>query len=846
MRPISLVLCLAASAAEVTFSSLTATSVTDDTAIITWTVTGSVNSSKRVCWDTKAYFDANGVFRNCGVQNTAESFSTMAMPIAGLTASTTYTACPSVTNTGGANASICTSSGASSSRVEFTTLAAQTATPTLPDVSGLDTTYPASFAATLTVANDCSDFSSKWTTAFSATYAGQDVKLVLPSDSVRTNTCTLPDVPGGGKSGGTHWVVVQSSGTIPDAGTRISYGHGEAGALTTLANTNIATSGIAALDSNSGVRFVGIWFQTASTASVGDGDPRIAQYLWRIDSNVGRVIFDRCVFGKKYPHRMQYTFYGYGSDIAIIDSFAVAQIWKPWISNFTQSRPTTATISVAATTYVGVGNKVCTVLPWSIVLSGSTTTTGHIYIDTSDCALRFETAAAITATCLGIICQTDAGLTVPATGRTLTWDGTARVHAITSSTFRNAGNTANTFNLWNGTAISDLTGPSGSVSESEWNSHLFYGDRGGGGDLDVDTLVIRNNYCLCTGIDIFITPTNVNWTDISITGNTFASEGHIVAYASTSAPFTATRRFHIETKAGKEILISGNQFLGGYVGEVNTSSPAISLKNDGKPVTDVTVQNNWITNEPAFIYTASQINASDTFVPRGFIERVLVTNNLVLTNPFIRRQPWAGTDSLAGDGGYFYWGNWPTRKITFTNNTSFQNRGSYATAILMSDGHRSSLDVRDNIFFIHQGYQRGVQSFLSEMSDASPTFVGGAGNDGTTALGRALPGGYTMTGNIFISGCNAPSTCTDATTSGSLVANLYLQYPGLNNFEATGTFGERQDAVGWANRTVAYPSSFARAGTAGINAATLMAAIGSPAFGPVRSGSLRKTGGASY
>lgn len=849
---------LSLQSAELTFTSVTASSITHSSAGINWNITGTVNASKRVAWDTKAYSDANsGAMRYKTIGDATQSYDTTSIGLTGLAASTTYVACPEVT--AGADSSICTTAG---SRVEFTTSAlpgTHPAEPTAVDLSGFDYTYPGSFAATLTVATDCSDLTSTITTAFSATYSGQNVKVVVPSDRHKTAACTtMPTIPEKSGAAG-FWVVIESDDVaLLPVSTRVTEAQHTSQYFSSYKGSDPTTAAFGYTGTSPEVRFVGIRIYSGSTAASGDGDPQIWNYLQRIDGGVSNLIFDRSMLDcGGYPQRTRFAIYGKGDNIAMVDSLVRGcYVWEPWIGDVTITRATTATLTSTAAVKMGRGDQVCSLPTWEIVLNGgSGTGTGTIYVDSS-CVITFKYTPSMTApSCTNVTCTQDAALTVPASGRTIVYP---RVFDITNATFKTAGGT-DTAIVADNTHLADLLTATGSVSsnDAEWGGYVWYGDSTG----TTDNYVFYNNRIECSGICLFSEFSGGSGvvTDVLIQRNTFVAKGLITdATSASSSPYFANRRHFIEFKVGQRIRITGNTFEDGFTPGINGAF-SISLKRDNGTTQDIKIDSNWDKNGVAFLNIQGDAGNSMTGLYTTSIARVLVENNLVNTNGY--RRQWYVDSEVSVVWGYFLWMDQTMEDLIVRHNTVWQQRG-YGGTILFTDRWVEGVSIKDNIFFIHSPFTpvRGIHSRLFMWTtDSVPAVNTASGSDGTTALTNSQPQGHTVSNNVFLAACLTPLTCDDSTVSGSLVTDISAQYPSGNFWKVTGTFGARQDDVGWTNRASNTVNGFIlssgnhRAGQSedasdntdvGINALTLEQALGGTGYTSKSGGGSKIGGGA--
>jgi hypothetical protein len=804
---------------ELTLSApLAIDNITHSSARACWTTAGGVLASKQVAFDTTANFTANHslAFKTVGLSS--PSFSTMCMAVSGLTAGTSYTVCPSIAD-GSGNSTNCTSSGSSNSRATFTTSALPGLHPALAAVpSAFNTSYP-TIDVTLTVANDCSDLTSKLTAAYGAANAGNTVKVVYPSLRTQTSAnCNHPlNLAAFTKSGGGTVVITSSDeASGPMEGVR-----------TSTANKNqswmLCSSGYtAALTPTGNTRLVDLYLQPCdSNASYGQGDPLITAYLARFDNGPNDVVFDRVNFdGRGYPYRVMNAAYGYGNNIAFVDSyFNRIEIWEPWVD--------TTSISVS-------GNQIVSALPFLMGHGEATNTIGAFSVSQSAgtgvaylsvraggaVEYRYSNgSASCNSPCTAVL---DPAQSLPSDAIPLMWNGSRQI-SYTSGTF---GSQA----FWSHSNISalsypDASHPSGTVRTNEWDANGIAADSCAGTAPTAKQWVLRNDFLGVTGFGVF--PQGgclgngpgyeLDVSDWTITNNAFQSNNScLVAFGTvshSSSPFVCTRRHHFETKNGYRFNISHNTMSNGFIAVSGNGGYAVDIKQDligaVSAVTDLYIGYNTITNDPACFYIAGDSNNSAPKSYSKLVARVQIEHNMCQPNALARSQFFVGTsqDTMT-NGGMGLWIEEETEDVIFRHNTIFQPRGSITSAVLLSDRWSEGLSILNNIFYLNSPYTpyRGIQTVFSDdpgWSVAStPAFNTPSGSDGITALSHVslLGTNPDVRNNLFIAGCLDTSACTDSTPAASLVGNLSTQYPPSNFWIATGTFGARQDAVGWINR----------------------------------------------
>ncbi len=817
----SLVLAYPVLAAELTLSApLAIDQITHSSARACWTTTGAVLASKQLAFDTTAQFMANNALAFKTVGTTSQSWSSMCMALSGLTAGTSYTVGPSITS--GANSTVLTSSGNANSRATFTTSALPSPHPALPVApTTFSTTYP-SIDSTLTVALDCSDRTAKLTTAYAS--ANQTVKVVMPSLATQTSTnCNLPLNLSGFTKTGTGWVVITSSaeGSGPPAGTRTSTANkSNSWMLCTSANTP-------ALDPTGNTRFVDLYLEPCdSAATSGQGDPRVTQYLTRFDyggTGLPNMVYDRTNFdGRGYPYRLMNAVYGYGDNVAFIDSyFNHVEVWEPWVNTTSISRSGNQIVSSLAF-LMGRGDTTNAIGAFTVT---QTSGTGNAYLYARAAGAieyRYSNGTASCASpCTAVL---DATLTIPSDAVQLMWDGATQRIAYTAGTFG-----AQTF--WNRQNISAITAPNGAIANIEWDAYGITSDSCSGASPTAQVWMIQNNFIGVTGFGVFpqgaCTPNGpgfiVNTSDWTISGNDFQSNNScLVAFGTVSglsSPFVCVRRHHFETKNGFRFSIHDNTFSNGFISIGGNGAYAIDMKQDfigsgstvGSAVTDIYIGHNTITNDPACFYIAGDTNNTVGTNYWHLITRVEIEQNICNPNAYARSQFFLPDLTTLTNGGMTLWVEEETEDIIVQHNTFYQPVGSVASVVLLSDRWSEGLSLLNNIFYVNSPFTpyRGIQAAFTNdpgwTTASTPAFNTASGSDGTTALNNGILPNATrdVRGNLFIAGCALSPTgvCVDATPAINLVGDLSGQYPASNFWITSGTFGARQDAVGWVNRS---------------------------------------------
>jgi hypothetical protein len=838
----------ALSGAELTLSQpLAVDNITHSSARVCWVTAGGVHASKQLAFDTTANFTTNHsmAFKTVGLGT--PSFSTMCMALSGLTAGISYTACPSITD-GSGNSTNCTDVGNPNSRVTFTTAARPSQHPALSIApSTFDTSYP-TIDTVLTIANDCSDLQSNLAAAYGAGNAGKTVKVIYPSLRTQTSpNCNLPLNLGAFTKSGLGTVVITSSdeATGPAAGVRTSTSNkNQSWMLCTAAN-------IAALTPTGNTRLVDLYLEPCdSAASSGAGDPQIVQYLVRFDGGPNNVVFDRVNFdGRGYPYRTANAAYGRGNNVAFVDSyFNHIEIWQAWVDTTSITTSGNQIISGASFT-MGHGDTTNTIGSFTVTQSSGT---GNAYLTVRAAGAveyRYSNgSASCSSPCTAVL---DASLTVPSDAVSLAWNGSRQL-SYTAGTFA-AQSFASRQN------ISNILNSSGTIQDSEWDANGIVADSCAGTSPTAKQWVVQNTFLGVTGFAIFPQggcvgngPTyELDVSDWTITNNDFqANNACLVAYGTisgSSSPFVCVRRHHFETKNGYRFNIANNTFKDGFIA-VNNCGCAVDLKQDlissVSAVTDIRVASNTITNEPSCFYIAGDSNNSAAKSYSKLISRVLIEGNTCSPNGISRIQFFAtvSQDTFVNSAN-FLWIEEETEDVVIRHNTYFAPVGSWNAVVLMSDRWSEGLSILNNILYVNSPFTayRGIQATFSDdpgWSVAStPAFNNASGSDGTTALNNAiLPNStWDVRGNVFLAGCLNSSTCTDTTTSGSLVGALSAQYPPSNFWITTGTFGARQDAVGWINRTsvpsglyLSPSSPYHNAGTDGLDIGVTTATSGTP------------------
>jgi hypothetical protein len=342
--------------------------------------------------------------------------------------------------------------------------------------------------------------------------------------------------------------------------------------------------------------------------------------------------------------------------------------------------------------------------------------------------------------------------------------------------------------------------------------------------------MIQNNFIGATGFGVFPQGSCalngpgfvIDTSDWTISGNDFQSNNSClvpVGVSGLSSPFVCIRRHHFETKNGYRFSINHNTFTNGYTAIGGNGAYAVDLKQDFigsgstvvSAVTDIYVGYNTITNEAACFYIAGDTNNSVGTNYWKLIARVEIEQNICQVNAYARSQFYDADQTTITNGGISLWVEEETEDVIMQHNTFYQPVGAYASVILLTDRWSEGYSILNNIFYVGGPFTavRGIQARAfgdpGWTTASTPAFNTASGSDGTTALNNGiLPNStWDVRGNLFIAGCALAPTgqCVDATTSGSLVPNLIAQYPASNAWISSGTFGARQDAVGWVNRS---------------------------------------------
>jgi hypothetical protein len=801
--------------------------VTHSSARLHWDSTP--NTNRQALFDTKAWYDAHATFRYKTARHD-DYAAAQYVNVSGLTPATAYSAAPYACD---AEANCATGDV-----VEFTTSAEPSPHPALPvdpDLTGLITAYP-SVDTTLNVAANCSDFQTQLTAAASATYTNQTVKVVIPAgttcDPGSGNKYTLYPKTGSG------WVIVQSGGTLPAEGTRLSPVTDE----TQLGVIQAHTTG-GSLDFSSHTahhyRFVGIKFIETSVASVNDVVSIIRDTLLSIDyAVIHDIVLDRCyLHGPGYPDRIKYGIVaGSGAyNIAILDSYMDnIDVWRAYQSGIVLSRLDAATNSYSSG-MAYMGNIAVPVGAFSIALSGTGTGAHRIYVTRAGAVhVVHDVASGLTVTCTGCTSSYDAALTIPSDAFGLLNLDDANQGDITDAQFKTA------------TGVS-----TGAVWMIQGFADIGVGEGAAGFLLGhLHKMVVRNNYLGATGITILAeqyTATSVDdiASDFEITQNTFASNATCFAYVAGDTNRICYRRNHLEFKAGFRLKVEGNTFTDAWIGIYGVNGAAIYIANraNGIPLytgmSDITIRSNWVDNHPNCFH----INGTESSYPQSKLTmRLLIENNFCMADAWSRVAYYAtsyytamlGAQLNLVAGGEDY---------TVRHNTFYDVRGYQPHLIWLTDTWHEGLVVQDNIFIFHNDNSvGGIRMYLDYEGSADPAFA--SSSRGTTALNEGsrrmaeYPGApaWTFDHNVIVAGCNDSSTCTDATSANLVDPDTQDDlYPSTNYWPAGATFGARKDAVGWTDRATnvfnlttgsAYHNAGSDGADIGVNWPTLMLALG--------------------
>lgn len=816
-------ICCGLSAAELTLSApLAIDQVTHSSVRACWSTAGAVLASKQMGFDTTANFNTSHVlaFKTNGL--TTVFASSMCMNVTGLAANIPYTFCPILID-GSGNTTNCTNTGNANSRAAQTTSTLPSPHPALPIVpSTFDTSYPA-IDTTLTIANDCSNRAAQITAAYGAGNNNKTVKLVYPSFGTQTNVaCNAPLNLMGITKSGTGWVVIASSdeATGPGMGVRTSPSNkSKSWVLCTSGNTS-------AFSPISQTRLVDMYLEPCDSAAVsGNGDPQITNLLFDFNfAGVSNVVCDRCEFdGRGYPYRVQYATWGYGNDIAFINSsFDHIEVWEPWVDTTSISISGNQIISSLAF-LMGHGDTTNTIGTFTVTQSSGTGTAWLIERGAGAIEYRYSNgSASCSSPCTAVL---DAGMTYPSDAVSLMWNG-SRLISYTAGNFG-----SQTF--VNRQNITNLKNATGTVQDNEWNGFGINANSCSSANPTAQVWMAQNNYLGVTGFAVFpqgdCSPNGassiLNVSDWTISGNDIqANNNCLVAFGAISiisSPFVCVMRHHIEMKNGQRFSITHNTMTDGFV-DVTATGYALDVKNDftgsgqtvGSYVQDIYFGYNTITNSANCIYIAGEANTFNGAQVNswGLITRIEIEQNICQVNSFTRDQFFTGaTQSGFTYGAMTLWVEGPIEDLIMQHNTIYQPRGDIGSVVLYTDRWSEGQSILNNIFYVMgptdgAAYRGITASWLNDpgfTSDSTPPINTATGSDGTTGLNNGVRPNATwdVRGNLFISACLVPSTCNDATAAGSLVGDLSAQYPASNFWITSGTFGARQDAVGWVNRS---------------------------------------------
>lgn len=808
---------LPAHAAEITFAGgvVEVRNITPTSAGICWYT--SPAASLRVAFDTTANFGGDGTLDQLTVGDSTEAFSGSAgtklcFGLSGLVPGTAYTACPSITNTSGANSTNCSSGGNVNSRVAFTTSAQPATWPEPPTAAAQpDTTYPASFVSTIDVASDCSNFESQVVAALGLS---GNRKVRVPPGVVCAAPGSFSNTP---KTGGGQVVIIPNPETcLPPDGARVTPTYS---ACTWIMEADYTTPCLGISNAGaSGLRFVGMTCRPkASNYSTWIANPRVTENLV-VSGVVDGVIFDRCIFDGRGSTtgvpRVHFGYQGPPNNFSFINSYMTnIDQWLGWVAT-NSTTASGSTISNPTPFYMGHGDGVVLVPAFSISTVGMTATTTLGV--RSDGSVHFSYSGTAPASCTGATCDT-----AVAWPDEMPWNWSGCPSSCTAADFNitiTAGTiTATTFQ--SNTILHHVRLSTSAIAgDAEISSGGFNFETCGGSNFG--TIMIRNSYLMVAGIAVFMNGDGcgaaTQISDVSIMGNTIESNpsGFVLTSGPSASPMAMSRRHHIETKNSINLTILGNVLRGGWVGVNANLGQSIALKRDLHFTSDVDIRNNTISDDPSFLNIAGDLSNPDPGAARNatytkLIQRVRAQNNVVSTNAITRCGFWL-VCTATNAAGYFVLSDQQVESLIVDHNTAYPMFGTYASLLLQADKWRRPTNFTNNIGILNGATiaYRGIQSVYyapwNQISNdaANLSFTAGSGNDGTTALNRAhrsVAGGYDVRGNLFIAGCTA-STCADGATT--LVGDLSAQYPAGNSWIVSGgTFSARASAIGFRSIT---------------------------------------------
>jgi hypothetical protein len=770
-------------------------------------------------WDTTANFVANNSLANrTGLTaGTLGVGATGCLPVKGLPANTAITAC--VVLTDGANATVCTSSGNANSRVAFTTPAAPTidpALPTLPNIT-FDDSYPAGVPAIgsghdFPVASNCSNLNSQVTAARAAAEGDSQIRAVtIPY----TNSCAVITAL---SSSSTHtWVIIRTDQepVLTPPGVRIPSTYSS---LMPTITVSTAGGSFTNLVANSYVRFVGIRvIFNDGTAFSGAGNPTLF-HAWLINARASfdHVVWDRCIFdGQGYPFRIAavFEFECDGAGVTCTETnwsftdcaFPNIYNWYGWMSGLTATA-STKTLTQSGTYYVGRGDQVCTIGPWSVTTTDSSTVSWQDVVDSS-CTHKVYYASGSAPTVTGAVTVVSGS---PGTSD-FRYDNRGLEGIAMGTTSGNWNVTGGNPLYWWGTSG---LGP-GLIVSGESDSFVIDGEYNDPNTLNLNNVIFRRNKIVGAGILLLFEsagPTH----DILIDRNdTSAPSGcsTSIAPGPTSSPFACDTRYPYELKNGYSVAITGNThhnwYADGYPSR-DTDGSWFSLKPDkadqaGSYTGDIYIANNTATQSVGCFYISTEPNnGTGIWLTPKPIRRVQIFNNVCLSDAYAFTSYW-GKYGLGVPNNGFSMADQGAIDLTITHNF-FQGRNP-AGGMQVFEAHSHGVSIINNLlsYMNNSGQYHGLQSGFYGTNRWSakplpdfgwPSGSGGIGiQEGTSALSKNVLSVYQYS-NLLYAGCvTADSSCTNSTTT--LVSSPLASYPAGSTWVTGANLGTVYSNVKW-------------------------------------------------
>jgi uncharacterized protein (TIGR03437 family) len=639
-------------------------------------------------------------------------------------------------------------------------------TGTLPGGLSLDTTY-------YMLSGCASSPNAACVTQVSLSSGGAPVNLT----SAGTGTHTIVDrglgvmylAPAPTQAG--PWVLIQTGGTLPPAGTRID-NTTDAQLFhlrkTTYDITPVFAPGILAHN----WRIRGALFDTGTnTDYLTSTDPRPFCGGPTTNQDNRYIVFDQDrIQGPGYPNRFGCrnggaNMFWNGGYISVINSdLRGLDFWHSWYGATTGVNggglvPTRVSeILVTATPGVGHGGVFTTTTTGTTFINfmgGAATGTAYVYF------AMYGTMAVLAPAGMSGNCSTTGTTCAFSTSGSPGWpvDANGRRAALALFTITL---TAGSVTAVAGANPTFAPGPPG-VSEGA-NSIIAGAGPG--------PYLISNNYISGAGLTLHFDDGGGPLTargDYTISKNDFVVPATMQLLGVSSDGLWYGNRQPLEWKGGQRILVSGNSFTGCFAQVNNIGTCIIMTPRGGGTVTDVNVTNNQFTGVGGAMMIASPL---DSFAPVSVpAARQSFSNNLATINAWTHYVP-----TEAQPNGFFFYGANAVEDLTISHNTIYDSRGAAPAFLHWAAAPIGGVSITDNIYF----YTGNAPAFQSEIIANCPSINDKAMMDCAFTAGPGNPS-YTFSKNLYVPSWTDTSVPRGVVTDGTINAAYGTLFTGGSN-----------------------------------------------------------------